>query len=393
MVKSFEINNHKGRQTTAYYLSFFSFGIIAASLGPALPFLADHAGVSISEASVLFIAGALGFFLGSNLAGQLYDRIKGNPVVAAALGLTGTAFLFIPAANTLIHIFMLLVLNGIGAGLVVVGSNTLLVWVRSDNIAPWMNGLHLLNGVGAFISPLIMTLSITLTNDIIYYYRFNSVIFFLAALFVLITPSPKIRKKQNRNFNYSRKTILSIVLTAASALLYVGTEVSFSGWIFSFTKEILNSSNKTAGIMTSFFWGSITIGRLISIPLSRRVIPEKFLIADFLGAITGIFIILLFTSSAFTISIGTIIFGISMASFFPNLLAFTEKHIGITGRINGIIFTSTALGGMSLPYLSGQLFQKTGPKMVMVGIVIYMLINLIITSVNIIIQKVNSDTK
>ncbi len=63
------------RQTSAYYLAFFSFGIIAATLGPALPFLAQHAGASISEASVLFIAGALGFFLGSNIAGFLYDRV------------------------------------------------------------------------------------------------------------------------------------------------------------------------------------------------------------------------------------------------------------------------------------------------------------------------------
>ncbi|MCK5197909.1 MAG: MFS transporter, partial [Spirochaetales bacterium] len=261
------------------------------------------------------------------------------------------------------------------------------VWVRSDNLAPWMNGLHLLNGVGAFISPLIMTLSISLTNDIIYYYRFNAVIFFLAALFVLTTPSPGIRKKQSRNFNYSKKSIISIVLTAAAALLYVGTEVSFSGWIFTFTKEILNSSNKTAGIMTSFFWGSITIGRLISIPLSKGVIPEKFLIADLAGAITGICIILLFPGSVFTISIGTIIFGISMASFFPNLLAFTEKHIGITGKINSIIFTGTALGGMSLPYLSGQLFQRIGPPMVMGGIIVYILINLTLTLINIKIQK------
>ena len=387
MIESVDINKYKGRQTSAYYLSFFSFGIIAATLGPALPFLAEHAGASISEASVLFIAGALGFFLGSNLAGQFYDRMKGNPVVAAALGLTGTAFFFIPVSTTIIHIFILTVLNGIGAGLVVVGCNTLLVWVRSDNLAPWMNGLHLLNGVGAFLSPLIMTISISLTSDVVFSYRFNAVIFFLAAVFVIITPSPEIRKKQNRNFKYSGKTIVSIVLTTAAALLYVGTEVSFSGWIFSFTRKILNSSNSTAGIMTSFFWGSVTIGRLISIPLSRRVTPEKILIADLLGSITGISFILLFSSSVITISIGTIIFGISMASFFPNLLAFTEKHIGITGKINSIIFTGTALGGMSLPYLSGQLFQRIGPPMVMGGIIVYILINLTLTLINIKIQK------
>ena len=387
MIESVDINKYKGRQTSAYYLSFFSFGIIAATLGPALPFLADHTGASISEASVLFIAGALGFFLGSNLAGQFYDRIKGNPVVAASLGLTGTAFFFIPVSTTIIHIFILTVLNGIGAGLVVVGCNTLLVWVRSDNLAPWMNGLHLLNGVGAFLSPLIMTLSISLTGDVVFSYRFNAIIFFLAALFVLIIPSPEIRKKQSRNFKYSGKTIVSIVLTTTAALLYVGTEVSFSGWIFSYTRAILNSSNSTAGIMTSFFWGSVTIGRLISIPLSRKISSEKFLIADLLGAVIGISFIFLFSSSAFTISMGTIIFGISMASFFPNLLAFTEKYIGITGRINGIIFTGTALGGMSLPYLSGQLFQKIGPHMVMGGIIIYILINLILTLINIKIQK------
>ncbi len=371
------------RQTTSYYLAFFSFGLVAAMLGPALPFLADHAGVSISEASVLFIAGALGFFLGSNIAGFLYDRVKGNPVVALALVITGTAFFFIPLSKSILQIFLLLVFNGIGAGMVVVGSNTLLVWVRSNNLPPWMNGMHLLNGVGAFISPLVITYSITQTNDVILAYRFNGIIFFLAALFVLFTPSPKIRKKLSTDLKFSKKIVISIILTAASALLYVGTEVSFSGWIFSFTREVLDSSNKTAGIMTSFFWGSITLGRGISILLSKKLNPEKILILDILGSIAGISFILLFPGSAATIAAGTIIFGTFMGSFFPNLLAFTEKHIGITGRVNGIIFTSTALGGMSLPYLSGQLFQKVSPYMVMFGLIVYLVINLVLTLINV----------
>ncbi|MEA1911173.1 MAG: MFS transporter [Spirochaetota bacterium] len=376
-------SNTISRQTASYYLAFFSFGLVAAMLGPALPFLADHAGASISEASVIFIAGALGFFLGANIAGILYDRVKGNPVVALALTITGTAFFFIPLSNSILHIFLLLVFNGIGAGMVVVGSNTLLVWVRSNNLPPWMNGMHLLNGIGAFISPLIITFSITQTNDIILAYRINGVIFLLAALFVLITPSPVIRKKLSKDLKFSKKIIISIVLTAASALLYVGTEVSFSGWIFSFTREVLDSSNKTAGIMTSFFWGSITLGRGISIPLSKKLIPEKILVIDILGSITGIAFILLFSGSAATIAVGTIIFGTFMGSFFPNLLAFTEKHIGITGRVNGIIFTSTALGGMSLPFLSGQLFQRISPYMVMFGLIVYLVINLVLTLINI----------
>jgi len=383
MTNSSISSNIISRQTASYYLAFFSFGLVAAMLGPALPFLADHAGASISEASVLFIAGALGFFLGSNIAGLLYDRVKGNPVVALALAITGTAFFFIPISNSILQIFLLLIFNGIGAGMVVVGSNTLLVWVRSNNLPPWMNGMHLLNGIGAFISPLIITFSITQTNDVILAYRINGVIFFIAALFVLLTPSPKIRKKLSTDLEFSRNAVISIILISASALLYVGTEVSFSGWIFTFTREVLDSSNKTAGFMTSFFWGSITLGRGISIPISKKLNPEKILIIDLLGSITGIAFILLFSGSAVTIAAGTIIFGTSMGSFFPNLLAFTEKHIGITGRVNGIIFTSTALGGMSLPYLSGQLFQKIAPQMVMYGLIVYLAINLVLTLINI----------
>lgn len=106
-------SNNISRQTASYYLAFFSFGLVAAMLGPALPFLADHAGASISEASVLFIAGALGFFLGSNIAGFLYDRVKGNPVVAFSLAITGTAFFFIPLSKSIFQIFLLLVFNGI----------------------------------------------------------------------------------------------------------------------------------------------------------------------------------------------------------------------------------------------------------------------------------------
>ncbi len=111
------------------------------------------------------------------------------------------------------------------------------------------------------------------------------------------------------------------------------------------------------------------------------------LIIDFIGSMAGIGFILLVSFSFLSILIGTIVFGIFMASTFPNILAFTEKHIGITGSVNGIIFTSTSLGGMSLPYLSGQLFQKIAPQMIMVGLLVYISFNLILISINIRLQK------
>jgi fucose permease len=54
-----------------------------------------------------------------------------------------------------------------------------------------------------------------------------------------------------------------------------------------------------------------------------------------------------------------------MASVFPATLTLAERRMTITGRVTGWFFVGASLGGMTLPWLIGQLFESVGPQVTM----------------------------
>ena len=72
-------------KATGYYAAFIALGLFGASMGPTLPYLAQHTGTRLSEISFLFTARAMGYLLGSLISGRLYDRLPGHRVIAGVL--------------------------------------------------------------------------------------------------------------------------------------------------------------------------------------------------------------------------------------------------------------------------------------------------------------------
>ena len=75
--------------------------------------------------------------------------------------------------------------------------------------------------------------------------------------------------------------------------------------------------------MDSVFWGSLTIGRLLSVPLASRVSSRILLLIDMLACILAFTILILFEHFEFKalLWICTIVIGGGMASIFAT--AFT----------------------------------------------------------------------
>jgi FHS family Na+ dependent glucose MFS transporter 1 len=161
---------------------------------------------------------------------------------------------------------------------------------------------------------------------------------------------------------------LLVGLIALFFFLYVGAEVSFGGWIFTFTTALKLANAAEAAYITSAFWGSLTIGRLLAIPIATRVRPRMMLFTDLLGCLASVGIILLWSNSLVAVWLGTLGIGLSMASIFPTTLSFAERRLTITGQVTGWFFVGAGAGGMVLPWLIGQLFDSVGPRVTMLGI-------------------------
>lgn len=358
----------------AYYAAFTALGMAGASLGPTLPGLAENTQTLLSEIGFLFTARSLGYLLGSFLGGRLYDRVPGHPVMFAVLGVIATAMALVPLMDHLWLLTAVLLMVGMGEGTLDVGGNTLLVWTFRDEVGPFMNGLHFFFGLGAFLSPIIVAQAVVLSGDITWAYWVLALLTLPVAVMLLRLPSPasptRPTEKQgggSHHFKNDRAfdARLLVALIACFFFLYVGLEIGFGGWIYTYAVESGLGDEISAAYLTSAFWGALTVGRLLAIPIAARFRPRSMLIADLVGCFVSITVILLWSDSATAAWIGAIGLGVSVASIFPTTLSLAGRRMTITGRVTGWFFVGASSGGMVLPWLIGRLFASFGPGAMM----------------------------
>jgi len=263
---------------------------------------------------------------------------------------------------------MVLLVLGMGEGAMDVGGNTLLMWLHRNEVGPFMNGLHFFWGVGAFLSPIIVAQAVLISGDITWAYWMLAVLMLPAVIGLLRLPSPAIQASRQASESRQVNHIWLVVLIALFLFLYVGAEGSLGGWIFTYTVALGLSGQTVAAYLTSVFWGSLTAGRLLSIPLATRLQPRSVLLIDLVGCLIGMSVILLWPNSLVAVWVGVIGTGLAMASIFPTTLSLAESRMHITGQITSWFFVGASLGGMTMPWIIGQLFESIGPRVTMLTI-------------------------
>jgi FHS family Na+ dependent glucose MFS transporter 1 len=353
--------------TAAYYAAFVGLGMGIAAIGPTLPGLAQHTGTRLSSISFLFTAHNLGYLVGCLLAGHILDRVRGHPVMAGMLIIMAVMMCLVPLMPLLWLLTVALFCLGLSGATLDVGANTLLVWVHRDRVAPYMNGLHAFFGVGTVIAPIVVAQMVLVSGDITWAYWVLGACLLPAVVWLWRLPSPAAPKESDAGPAAPTDYRL-VALIVLLWILYVGAEYSMGGWVYSYAVGMRMADATTAAYLTSVFWGAFTFARLLGVPISMRFRPRYILLCDFAVAIAGVALILLLPASVAALWVGTVMTGFGMASIIPVILSLAERRIVITGRITSYFFAGASVGGMTLPWIIGQLFEPVGPPVAMLGI-------------------------
>jgi FHS family Na+ dependent glucose MFS transporter 1 len=350
--------------TLTYYATFITLGMTQAIIGPALPWLARNTTSRLDQVSVIFIASSLGYMAGSQIGGWTYDRIQGHRVQALALLAISLGISLVPMQSSLWLLVAILFLLGISQGTLDAGGNTLLTWIHGEKLGPYMNSLHFFFGVGSFLAPLIFARMVLVTSNIHWAYWLIALLILPISTWMWFLPSPPIRRRitavsEDGSIN---GLFLLIVLFF---VFTVGLELGFGNWIYTFSSQLNLTDETGAAYLTSAFWAALSVGRLIGIGISSRFHPRFILLADMIGCLFAFTIIFLWPSSLLALWIGTIMMGLSIASVFATGLAFADQHVSLSGVMTGWILVGGGVGGMVIPWLIGQLFERVGPRITM----------------------------
>jgi FHS family Na+ dependent glucose MFS transporter 1 len=338
-------------QTAGYFGGHIVLGLVSASLGPTLPWLAATIACEPEALGLLFTARGVGYLLGSLACGRLYDRRPAHPLLTTAILLMAASMATVPFLPSRIALLGVMLIIGSAQGLLDVGNNTMLVRVHGAKVAPFMNALHCFYGVGAMISPVIVNAAGGLDSA----YWILAMSLLPAAGWLSMVASPIAAPPATSSATRDESSHTPIL--AAFVLLFVfcqGAEAGFGGWIYVIAGDRGFSDDAAARLLASF-WAVFTIGRVISIGVATHARPKWMLTIDLLVALAST-TVLLILPGPIGLWLGTLGLGLSLASVFPAALALAGETLPLTGTVTSRIFVGASVGTITMPWLIGESF-------------------------------------
>ena len=355
----------KRRNTAGYYLLFISLGFSLGITGPALPSLANQTGSTLGAIGAIFLLGSTGGMLGTALSGRLFDRIKnGHRVLGLAQLLSLTLLAIIPLANSLPLLLVIFFINGLPGGIINTGANTLLMWTHGKKAGPYVNGLHFAFGLGAFLAPTVFAQVLNLGGTYQQAYWALAALALPISLFLMFLPgSPELRDEgeENEQRPANLRQIMPMIAVAMLFLFfYVGSELTYGNWIYTYAITLDLADATRAAYLTSGFWLSFTIGRAISSPVAARFKPTQILAVAFFGGLAALALAISAPSSLTVLWIATVAVGFFMAPVWATGYNFVGQSIKLTATVSSIIILGDSFGGVVLPWVTGQAIERFG---------------------------------
>ena len=358
--------NEAIRRTFGYYFLFICLGLDMAIGGPTLPALAAQTGSRLGQMGLLFLASSSGYTLGTLVSGRIFDRVRGHPVMGMAQLFVAALLVLIPLVPWLWVLLAILACKGFAEGFINTGANVLLLWTHGEKVSPFMNGLHFFFGLGAFLSPLLVAQVVGTVGGYRWAYWILAAIATLAGLRMLTmagNPRPA-SARDGEPVQPGRGPIpVPLILSAMLFLFfYVGAEVTFGGWVYTYAVTLNLASLAGAAYLNSVFWLAFTVGRLISIPAATRFKPKQVILAALLGCLSILIPGMVFFNSSTVLWLMAIGLGFCMAPIWPTGFTLAGQSIDLNGRLASIVLLGDSVGGMVLPSAVGQVIESAGPR-------------------------------
>ena len=362
------------------YICFISLGLPDSLLGSAWPVLHRELNVPLSYAGIISMIICLGTIISSLFCDRITKKIGSGLLTAISISLTAIGLFGFSISNSFWMLIVWSIPYGLGAGGVDAVLNN---YVALHFKAQHMSWLHCFWGIGASISPYIMSFSLINLNNWNYGYLIVSIIQIILSLFIFLSlplwkkEEPEVKEnKEEKALTF--KEIFSIkgaIPCFIMFFLYCALELTTSLWATSYLVEIHLIDAENASALASLFFIGLTLGRGINGFLAMKF-NDRFLIRMGLGIITlGLVFMFIPFNSLFAI-IGFIVIGLGCAPIYPCIIHMTPSVFGHdkSQAMIGIQMAFAYIGFCTMP----QLFGFIGDYLSLGLLPIYLLILLVL---------------
>lgn len=175
--------------------------------------------------------------------------------------------------------------------------------------------------------------------------------------------TPQDKHGANPTSNNKMKLLLrtpSVYMMCFFMLFYVGVEVAIGGWATSFIIDE-RGGDDSAGYVTSGYFGGITIGRVILIPVTRALGMSNAIFIYTIIAI-ALEVVIWTTKSIVGNAVLYAIIGILLGPMYPIVMVVVGRIIPdkLQGGAIGLIASLGQVGSAIIPFMTGGVAQHTG---------------------------------
>jgi fucose permease len=346
-------------------IGFFSFGVMWAAIGPLLSQFAERNHTTLATIGGLYTALFLGAVIAQLVLGRRSDqwgqlRTFTVALLVLALGITGVSL-----SRWLPLTFGLAFLAGWGHGMTNLSGNVMIGRLFKENSVSALNLVNVFFGVGAFIGPLLVSVSITLWTNGFPALYFSLLLMFLSGMAILIRffNVKIVTCEAVQTPEQQKKTRFTAFLWSMGVmiLIYVGAESSMGGWATTYMQQTTSLKIALASLVTSGFWLAITLGRLSGTILGSRLSARRVLLLCLATSTLGA-VLFIAGFGQIAVSVAGIFFiGLGFGAIYPTSMAMvTTAFPSNPGQAGSVITSLSAVGGMVLPWLQGVVMEKAG---------------------------------
>jgi FHS family glucose/mannose:H+ symporter-like MFS transporter len=299
--------------------------------------------------------------------GLIVDRYGLKLPLAAGAWLVAGALVLIGSAAGYAQLIVASVCLGCGGGAVNGSSNTLVADLHDDprRKAAALNRLGVYFGIGALLLPFSLG-ALRSTFGVAGLLQAAAVLCGVAGLAAVVLTFPPPKQRQGWPLAQMPRFIrMPVVLTLAALLFFQsGNEFMLGGYISSFLSREIRLSPEAASYALAGYWAAITIARIVLGRLLLRVGAVPAVLASALASAVGALMIGTARSPAVACA-GAVLTGFALAGIFPTVLSLAGARFPEhSGTVFGILFTVALAGGMTMPWVSGQLADTAGVRLV-----------------------------
>ncbi|KFZ56527.1 Sodium-dependent glucose transporter 1, partial [Antrostomus carolinensis] len=302
-----------------------------------------------------------------------------------ALSMLGTTvgLYGIPWCKKSLLLTVLMSVIGGSMGILDTGGNVLALNTWGAEAGPHMQALHFSFAVGAFVAPILAKMALggsesqdlpvaAKTNgsvlrsvptasaassalkhhlgaDFLWSYVVIGTYLLLVSFFffILYSKGGSARDKSKASLQkgtFAKYHYALLILLFVFFFCYVGAEVTYGSYIFTYAKVFAEMKENEASALNSLFWGAFAACRGVAIFCAACLYPGTMILLSIIGSAVSSSCLAFFARYPTSLWVGSAVYGASMATIFPSGISWIEQYTVVQGKSASLFVIGAALG-------------------------------------------------